>query len=173
MAEAKKASAKGRVKGAKSPVSAHKADLVEMAAATAADTLDTVNGIADVGPAPQAAALQGPLHSGAVALFSNAREQGDALRQAVRAAASVSAQGALEVNGKIIDALQSQSHVALDLWRTAIGAADLPQALQAQTSATREAYEAASAQWRDIAETTARWMTRSFEPLQSALRQGR
>jgi hypothetical protein len=168
MAEAKKAGAKGRARGAKSPVSAHKADLVEMAAATAADTLDTVNGIADAGPAPQ-----GPLHSGAVALFSNAREQGDALRQAVRAAASVSAQGALEVNGKIIDALQSQSHAALDLWRTAIGAADLPQALRAQTSATRQAYETASAQWRDIAETTARWMTRSFEPLQSALRQGR
>jgi len=168
MAEAKKAGAKGRARGAKSPVSAHKADLVEMAAATAADTLDTVNGIADVGSAPQ-----GPLHSGAVALFYNAREQGDALRQAVRAAASVSAQGALEVNGKIIDALQSQSHAALDLWRTAIGAADLPQALRAQTSATRQAYETASAQWRDIAETTARWMTRSFEPLQSALRQGR
>ena len=61
----------------------------------------------------------------------------------------------------------------MDLWRTAIGAADLPQALQAQTSATRQACETASAQWRDIAETTARWMTRSFEPLQSALRQGR
>ncbi len=164
MAEAKKASAKGRARGAKSPVSTHKADLVEMAAATAADTVDSV---ADAG------ALQGPLHGGAAALFSNAREQGDALRQAVRAAASVSAQGALEVNGKIIDALQSQSHVALDLWRTAIGTTNLPQALQAQTSATRQAYETASTQWRDIAETTARWMTRSFEPLQSALRQGR
>ncbi len=162
MAEAKKASAKGRARGAKSPVSAHKADLVEMAAATAADS------VADAG-----AALQGPLHGGAGALLSNAREHGDALRQAVRAAASVSAQGALEVNGKIIDALQSQSHVALDLWRTAIGTTSLPQALQAQTSATRQAYETASAQWRDIAETTARWMTRSFEPLQSALRQGR
>ncbi len=168
MAEAKKASAKGRARSAKSPVSAHKADLVEMAAATAADTLDTADSVADAG-----AALQGPLHGGAGALLSNAREQGDALRQAVRAAASVSAQGALEVNGKIIDALQSQSHVALDLWRTAIGTTSLPQALQAQTSATRQAYETASAQWRDIAETTARWMTRSFEPLQSALRQGR
>ncbi len=169
MAEAKKASAKGRVKGAKSPVSAHKADLVEMAAATVADTLDTVDSIADARPAPQAAALQSPLDGGPGALFSNVREQGVALRQAVREAASVSAQGALEVNEKIIDALQSQSHVALDLWRTAIGAADLPQALRAQTSATRQAYETASAQWRDIAETTARWMTRSFEPLQSTL----
>lgn len=168
MAEAKKASAKGRAKGVKSPVSAHKADLVEMAA-TAADTVDS---IADAGSAPQAT-LQGPLRDGAGVLFSNAREQGDALRQAVRAAASVSAQGALEVNGKIIDALQSQSHVALDLWRTAITTTDLPQVLRTQTNASRQAYETASAQWRDIAETTARWMTRSFEPLQSALRQGR
>ena len=175
MAEAKKASsrsAKGP-KGAKSSVSTHKADLVEMAAATVADAADTVDSIAAAKPALPAAALQSPLNGGAGALFSNVREQGDALRQAVREVVSVSAQGALEVNEKIIDALQSQSHVALDLWRTAIGAADLPQALQAQTSATRQACEIASAQWRDIAETTARWMTRSFEPLQSALRQGR
>jgi hypothetical protein len=171
MAEAKKAgarSAKG-AKGAKSPVSTHKADLVEMAAATVADTLDTVDSIADARPAPQAAALQSPLDAGPGALFSNVREQGDALRQAVREAVSVSARGALEVNGKIIDALQSQSHVALDLWRTAITTRDIPQALRTQTNATRQAYETASAQWRDIAVTTARWMTRSFEPLQSAL----
>jgi hypothetical protein len=63
--------------------------------------------------------------------------------------------------------------VALDLWRTAITTTDIPQALRTQTNATRQAYETASAQWRDIAETTARWMTRSFEPLQSTLqRQG-
>lgn len=166
MAEAKKASsrsAKG-AKGAKSSVGTHKADLVEMAAATVADTVDS---IADAKPALRAAALQSPFNGGA--LFSNVREQGDALRQAVREVVSVSAQGALEVNEKIIDALQSQSHVALDLWRTAITTADLPQVLRTQTSATRQAYETASAQWRDIAETTARWMTRSFEPLQSAL----
>jgi Phasin protein len=166
MAEAKKASsrsAKG-AKGAKSSVGTHKADLVEMAAATVADTVDS---IADAKPALQAAALQSPFNGGA--LFSNVREQGDALRQAVREVVSVSAQGALEVNEKIIDALQSQSHVALDLWRTAITTADLPQVLRTQTSATRQAYETASAQWRDIAGTTARWMTRSFEPLQSAL----
>ena len=168
MAEAKKASAKG-AKSVKSARSPQKADLVEMAAA-AADMADT---IADAAPVPQALALPSQPDAGAGALFSNVRQQGDAFRQAVREAVSVSAQGALEVNDKIIDALQSQSHAALDLWRTAIGTTSLPQALQAQTSATRQAYETASTQWRDIAETTARWMTRSFEPLQSALRQGR
>ena len=173
MAEAKKASPRSP-KGsrrAKSPVTTAKADLVEMADAAVAATVD---GLADAKPALRAAALSDPLDSGAGAVLSNVREQGDALRQAVKEAVSVSAQGALEVNGKIIDALQSQGHVALDLWRTAVTTTSLPQAFRLQTSATRQAYESASAQWRDIAQTTARWMTRSFEPLQSALqRQGR
>jgi hypothetical protein len=161
MAEAKKAGAKGT----RSTRSAQKADLVEMASAAVEATTDS---IADAKPASQAVVMQAPLSGGA--LFSTVREQGDAFRQAVKEAVSVSAQGALEVNEKIIDALQSQSHAALDLWRTAITATDLPQAFRTQTSATREAYESASAQWKDIAETTARWMTRSVEPLQSALR---
>jgi hypothetical protein len=161
MAEAKKAGAKGT----RSTRSAQKADLVEMASAAVEATTDS---IADAKPASQAVVMQAPVSGGA--LFSTVREQGDAFRQAVKEAVSVSAQGALEVNEKIIDALQSQSHAALDLWRTAITATDLPQAFRTQTSATREAYESASAQWKDIAETTARWMTRSVEPLQSALR---
>jgi hypothetical protein len=161
MAEAKKAGAKGT----RSTRSAQKADLVEMASAAVEATTDS---IADAKPVSQAVVMQAPLSGGA--LFSTVREQGDAFRQAVKEAVSVSAQGALEVNEKIIDALQSQSHAALDLWRTAITATDLPQAFRTQTSATREAYESASAQWKDIAETTARWMTRSVEPLQSALR---
>jgi hypothetical protein len=165
MAEAKKAGAKGT----RSTRSAQKADLVEMASAAVEATTDS---IADAKPASQAVVLQAPLQApvSGGALFSTVREQGDAFRQAVKEAVSVSAQGALEVNDKIIDALQSQSHAALDLWRTAITATDLPQAFRTQTSATREAYESASAQWKDIAETTARWMTRSVEPLQSALR---
>jgi hypothetical protein len=102
--------------------------------------------------------------------FSSVPLQGDALRKAVRDAMAVSAQGALEVNGKIIDALNAQSHAALDLLRSALGnSSPLPERLNAQTSAAREAFETASAQWKDIAETTTRWMTKSFEPLQSAI----
>ena len=41
--------------------------------------------------------------------------------------------------------------------------------LKAQSQATRQAYETASAQWKDIAETTALWFTKSLEPLQSVL----
>jgi hypothetical protein len=157
MTEAKKT-------GTKRTKSVQSADLVEMAAVPAAE----VEIQAEAKPASPAAAPAMPqVEAGTI--FSSVQEQGDAFRQAIREAVAVSAQGALEVNDKIIEALQTQSHAALDLWRTAITTSDLPQVFQTQTSATRQAYEAASAQWKDVAETTARWMTRSFEPLQTAL----
>jgi hypothetical protein len=70
--------------------------------------------------------------------------------------------------------MNTQRFAALDLWRSAISPSHLPEALKAQSQATRQAYETASAQWKDIAETTALWFTKSLEPLQSALhRSGR
>jgi Phasin protein len=163
MAEAKKASTK-RTK------STQNADLVEMAAVPAAATAETLR---DTAPASQDA-VPGtkPIEAGAI--FSSVREQGNVFRQAVSEAAAASAKGVLEVNGKIIDALNTQSNAALDLWRSAFSPSPLPEAFQAQTSATRQAYETASAQWKDIADATALWVTKSLEPLQSALhRQGR
>ncbi len=157
MTEAKKARAR-------SPKNAPKADLVEMAAVAAAEPISPT--VAEPAPQPEAPKVE-PTESGT--LFTSVREQGDVLRHAMSEAVTVSAQGALEVNGKIIDALHSQRDAAIDLWRTAISASHLPGALQAQTSAARQAYEAASAQWKDIAETAARWATRSLEPLQTAL----
>jgi hypothetical protein len=78
------------------------------------------------------------------------------------------------VNDKIIDAMNTQRLAAVDLWRSAISHSPLPEAFKAQSQATRQAYETASAQWKDIAETTALWFTKSLEPLQSALhRSGR
>lgn len=113
-----------------------------------------------------------PLDAGA--LLSSVQERGEALRKAVGEAVAVSAKGALEVNDKIIEAINAQHQVTLDLWRAAMTSPDLPQALRSHASATRQAYETASAQWKDVAEATARWMSRSFEPIQSALyRQGR
>lgn len=159
MAEAKKAGAKR----AKSVL--QKADLVEMAAAPAAEK--TVS-VPDAEPAsrPDATAAAS---LAAAPLLSSVREQGDAMRKAMGQAAAVSAQGLLEVNDKIISALHAQSHAVIDLWRGALTGARSPDDFQAQTSATRQAYEAASAQWKDIAETTTRWVTRSLEPLQSAM----
>lgn len=162
MAEAKKTRTR-------SPKSAPKADLIELAAAPVAETVSVTE--AATPPLPQAISSVSVAETvrKAEQAVSTVRSQGDALRHAMRESATVSAQGALEVNGKIIEALHSQGHAAIDLWRNALDSADLQTALKAQTQAAREALETASAQWKDIAETTAQWMTKSFEPLQSAL----
>ena len=166
MAEAKKPRAKRATKAASPEL---KADLIELAAAPAATPLEAVTA-AKLATQPKVAELE-PVAG--EALFSSAKKQGDAFRQAVGEAVTASAKGALEVNGKIIDALTVQSSAALDLWRSAISPAPLPEALKAQSQATRQAYEAASAQWKDIAESTALWFTKSLEPLQSAFQHKR
>jgi hypothetical protein len=157
MAEVKKPRAKSTVK------SMPKADLVEMAAISAAETVEAVR---ETKPASLPATAATTIEAGAI--FSSAKKQGDALRQAVSEAVAASAKGALEVNDKIIDAMNTQRFAALDLWRSAISPSPLPETLKAQSQATRQVYETASAQWKDIAETTALWFTKSLEPLQSA-----
>ena len=164
MAEVKKPRAKTTAK------SVQKADdLVEMAAISAAETVETVM---EAKPASLPVTTAAPVEAGAI--FSSAKKQGDVFRKAMSEAVVVSAKGALEVNDKIIDAMNTQRHAALDLWRSAISPSPLPDAFKAHSQATRQAYETASAQWKDIAETTARWFTKSLEPLQSTLpRSGR
>lgn len=170
MAEAKKARAKGTKSSAKS---APKADFAKTLFAAAAAPESANN----AGPASHSAAT-GSQPVVAEALPASVLEGSDALRLDVDGALAVSAQGALEgameVNGKILQALQTQSEAVLALWRTALSASNSPEAFHAQTSATRQAYETASAQWQDVAAATMRWAARSLEPLQSALhRQGR
>jgi hypothetical protein len=163
MAEVKKPRAKSTAK------SVQKADLVEMAALSAAEAAEAV---AETKPASLPAFAAAPVEAGAI--FTSATKQGDILRQAMSEAVTASTKGALEVNDKIIDAMNTQRLAAVDLWRSAISPSPLPEAFKAQSQATRQAYETASAQWKDIAETTALWFTKSLEPLQSALhRSGR
>lgn len=159
MAEVKKPRAKSTAKSVQKVD-----DLVEMAAVHAPDTLEAATGAA---PASLPMAAVSPVEAGAI--LASARKQGDALRQAMTEAVTASARGALEVNGKIIDAMNMQHLAALDLWRSAISPSPLPEAFKAHSQATRQAYETASAHWKDIAETTALWLTKSMEPLQSAL----
>jgi hypothetical protein len=153
----------------RSPKSAPKADLIELAAAPVAETVE----VTEAAALPASPAFSSVSAAATVKkteeVLSTVRSQGDAIRQAMRESATVSAKGALEVNGKIIEALHDQGHAAIDLWRSALDSGDLQTAFKAQTQAAREAFETASAQWKDIAETTAQWMTKSFEPLQSAL----
>jgi len=161
MAEAKKT----RTRNVKS---APKADLVEMAAAPVAGIVEAVEVETPAALSTAAPALIETVKK-TEEVLSTVRGQSDALRQAMRESATVSAKGALEVNGKIIEALHSQGHAAIELWRTTFSNPDLQTAFKAQTQAAREAFETASAQWKDIAETSTQWMTKSFEPLQSAL----
>ncbi|MBF9234985.1 phasin family protein [Microvirga alba] len=151
MADAKKAGAKTSTK------SVQKSKTVPKPPVTVEKT-ETVIAAEAVGQPPVA-----PIE--AVQPSSTPQDTSDALRQSV----SEAARGALEVNDKILDALQAQSDAALDLWRSTLRAHHFSDAILAQTSSTREAYENASAHWKDIAETTARWFHKSLEPLQSAL----
>jgi hypothetical protein len=161
---------KTRTRSAKS---APKADLIELAAEPATEAAEIVR-VAEPAPASKLSAADGTKPKENEPFVFSFRDQGEALRQAMRETVAVSAKGALEVNDKIIQALQLQGHAAIDLWRTAIDNSRLPDGFNAQTGAARQAFETASAQWKDVAETTARWMTRSVEPLQSAfLRQTR
>ncbi|HZH11437.1 MAG TPA: phasin family protein [Microvirga sp.] len=155
-------------KPASAPKGAPKADLVAMAAAPAAEVTETVQA-AEPAPAVKPAVSAEMTVTGTEPFVFSLNDQGEALRQAMREVVSVSAKGALEVNDKIIQALQVQGNAALDLWRTAIDTSRGPDGFKAQTGVARQAFETASAQWKDVAETTARWMTRSMEPLQSAL----
>ena len=164
MVEAKKAGAKGTKKGAKSAPEAAPAPAV---AVTEAKTERVVEAVPPV--APRAVSQPAPKPADSLKAAAPRPERVDALRRAVSETVSVSARGALEVNDKIIEALESQSHAALDLWRNAITAFHQPDAYAAQAQGARQAYEAASAQWKDIAETTAQWFTKSLEPLQSVL----
>lgn len=139
------------------PKSTPKADLIDLA--TEAEVPQAVE---------HAAAVNAKQGEADLFVFSFG-ERSEALRQAVRAAVSTSAQGALEVNGKIIEAMNTQGNAAVDLWRTALDNSRSPDGLDTQTNAARQVFETASAQWKDVVETTARWMTKSVEPLQSAL----
>jgi hypothetical protein len=123
----------------------------------------------DVKPASLTVVQPSPQPIEAVQLSPVAQARSEVLRQAVSDAVAVSARGALEVNDKIIEALQAQSDAAFEVWRTALSAPRLSDAIRAQASGTRQAYETASAQWADIATTTAQWFNRSLEPLQSVL----
>jgi hypothetical protein len=165
MAEAKKTRTR-------SPKSAPKADLVELAAAPVAETMEVIEAATPAAPVASPAPVAETVKK-TEKVISSVRSQGDALRHAMRESATVSAKGALEVNGKIIEALHSQSHAAIELWRSALDSKDLQTAYKVQTQAARQVFETASAQWKDIAETTAHWMTKSFEPLQSALHRPR
>jgi hypothetical protein len=159
MAEVKKARAKGTRTGAKGAKQAAPAEAANVMAEMTLDLKPAVLSVVASNDQPVEVAQPAPIP----------QARGDVLRQVVSETVAVTARGALEVNEKILGALQAQSDAAIEIWRTALSAPRLSDVIRAQASGTRQAYEAASAQWTDIATTTAQWFNKSLEPLQSAL----
>jgi hypothetical protein len=127
--------------------------------------------------APQTtAALGAVLEAGAEqarAAYARTQESGESLRQAVAASTAATTRGVVEINGKMLELIQAQGEATLDLWRSTLTAASLSDAVRAQTSGVRRAYEATVAHWRDIAETTGRVLGEAAKPLRSALTHNR
>jgi hypothetical protein len=100
-------------------------------------------------------------------VYARAQVRTETLRQAVTETATVTTRGALEVNDKLIDAWQAQSDAAFDVWRSTLSAGTLSEAVQIQANGTRQILETAAARWKDVAETTTRWLGASLKPMQS------
>jgi hypothetical protein len=118
--------------------------------------------------APLATALEAGADQ-ARAFFARSRATGENLRQAVTDSGTATTRGLIEINGKVLDLVRAQSDATIDLWRSTLAANSFSEAVQAQTSGLRRAYEASATQWREIAETTGRVMSEAAKPFQSAL----
>lgn len=102
-------------------------------------------------------------------VYALARAATTNLRDAITESANATARGALEVNGKVIEAWRAQSDAAFDVLQSALRATSLSDAIRVQTSGARQVYETAATHWKDVAETTTRWLGTAVRPIQSAL----
>jgi hypothetical protein len=99
--------------------------------------------------------------------YANVQATGASFRQAMAETANATTRGALEVNGKVIEALRAQSDAAFDVWRSALTAGSFSEAVQLQASGARQVYETAAAHWKDVADTTRRWLGTTVRPFQA------
>lgn len=118
--------------------------------------------------APLATALEAGADQ-ARAAFARARASGDSVRQAVSDSTSATTRGIVELNGKVIDLLRAQGDATIELWRSAVTAGSLSEAVRAQSTGLRQAYEATAVQWKDIAETATRVAVEAAKPMRTAL----
>jgi hypothetical protein len=107
------------------------------------------------------------------AAYARAQDTGDSFRQAVAQSTQATTRGLAEINGKVLDLIRAQNDATIDLWRSTLTAPSFSEAIRAQTSGLRQAYETTAAQWKDIAETAGRVMGEVAKPLQSAFTQAR
>jgi hypothetical protein len=123
----------------------------------------------EAAPAPVAAQVQSAMQA-VREPFAVVKASTETLRLAVAESAAASSRGVIEVNDKLIEAMRAQSDAAFDLWRSALSATSVPEAIRIQTGGARQVYETAATQWKDIAETTGRWLAASMQPMQSVFR---
>lgn len=138
------------------------------AAPEARPTVETLNAVAAPGRAVAPARLFEAGTEQARAVYSRAQATTTQLRDAVTETATATTRGALEVNDKVLDALRAQSDAAFDLWRSTLTAGSFAEAVRVQATGARAVYETAATHWRDVAETTTRWIGASMKPIQSA-----
>ncbi|HEV2559069.1 MAG TPA: phasin family protein [Microvirga sp.] len=93
---------------------------------------------------------------GAREAYARALAASAELRARAASTASATTQGAMELNGKVLEAWRVQGEIAIDLWRGTLQSRSLSDAVRLQTSGLRQAYESAVAHWRDVAEATTR-----------------
>jgi hypothetical protein len=122
--------------------------------------------------APLATAFEAGANQ-ARAAYARAQDTGDSFRQAVAQSTQATTRGLAEINGKVLDLIRAQNDATIDLWRSTLTVPSFSEAIRAQTSGLRQAYETTAAQWKDIAETAGRVMGEVAKPLQSAFTQAR
>jgi len=114
--------------------------------------------------APAAAGLQAPDLPGPkpLASASPVREATETMRKAVTDNATATTRGFVELNGKMLEMFRVQGEAAFNVWRSTVSAPSMSEAIRAQTSGVRQAYETSAAQWKDLAETTGRVLSSVF-----------
>lgn len=101
--------------------------------------------------------------------YTRAKATSERIHQTLTETAAVTTRGALEINGKVLEAWGAQSDAAFALWRQALGTGSLSEAVLLQANGARRIYETAATHWKDVAETTTRWLGDSVKPLRAAL----
>jgi len=127
----------------------------------------------EVKPASAQAVVPAPLAAAGATQVQDAyaRAQGAtaSLRQVVAETTTATTAGALEINEKVLNAFRAQSDAVLDVWRSALAADTLTEAVRLQTTGARDAYAVAASHWKDVAESTTRWFGAALKPFQSVL----
>ncbi|WP_074446327.1 phasin family protein [Saliniramus fredricksonii] len=97
--------------------------------------------------------------------YVRARESQDALQKACASSVDAASRGLVTLNAQWIDLMRMHSDATLGLWRATITAPSLSEAVKAQTSGMRQAYDSTASQLKAIAETGTRVASETTEPL--------